>query len=343
MSRFPLRFPVAVALLVLGFLVLGAQSVGLVVGAEPQANAEALQRVMAVQHKHNPQVLTLKGVIGTATGLNAQGQWAVKVYAKQAGVAGIPQTMDGVPVDVEVTGEFLAMKPPASTKIDPTSYFSRPVPIGVSTGNAQECAAGTIGCRVKDLQNNVYALSNNHVYARENGGDLGDTVVQPGLYDTRCLYDTKYNLGTLSRFAAISFDGSPNTIDAAIALCPPGTLGKATPSNGYGTPKSIIGSAYVGQAVQKYGRTTSLTKGTVNGINATLNVGYTAGTAKFVSQIVVTSRKAFIRSGDSGSLLVANDNTPVGLLFAGNSSGTYAVANDIHLVLTGLGVVIDGE
>ncbi len=50
--------------------------------------------------------------------------------------------------------------------LDPTSRFNRPVPIGVSTGHPA-ITAGTIGARVTDGVN-VYALSNNHVYADEN-------------------------------------------------------------------------------------------------------------------------------------------------------------------------------
>ncbi len=41
----------------------------------------------------------------------------------------------------------------------------------------------------------------------------------------------------------------------------------------------------IGLKVQKYGRTTALTKGAVNAINATINVGYSSGTARFGNQI----------------------------------------------------------
>ena len=58
----------------------------------------------------------------------------------------------------------------------PTSRFTRPVPIGISTGNAGECSAGTIGARVKDGSGHVFALSNNHVYALENKAPLGSQV-----------------------------------------------------------------------------------------------------------------------------------------------------------------------
>jgi|GEM_PF-7070199 len=71
-----------------------------------------------------------------------------------------------------------------------------------------------------------------------------------------------------------------------------------------------------------------------------------AGTARFVNQIFVEGRRGpFIKSGDSGSLLVTDDAAakPVGLLFAGNSSGKFAIANRIDTVLAEFGVTIDGK
>ncbi len=46
-----------------------------------------------------------------------------------------------------------------------------------------------------------------------------------------------------------------------------------------------------------------------------------------------------------GSLLVTNDVNafPVGLLFAGNSTGQFAVANPIDLALAAVGVTVDGK
>lgn len=180
----------------------------------------------------------------------------------------------------------------------------RPVPIGVSAGHPA-ITAGTYGARVRDLAGNIYALSNNHVFADENQAGIGDGVIQPGTFDGGV--DPADRIGTLSAFTPIVFTTSAsNEIDAAIALSSTDDLGTATPSNGYGTPKSEVVSASLNQKVQKYGRTTSLTtNGTVTGINATLNIGYDAGTARFVDQIIVESRKPrYLQGGDSGSLLV---------------------------------------
>lgn len=313
-----------------------------------------VQAVMAVQNRHAPGFMDLPGVVGTATGLTDDGRPAILVFTKTApGEGMIPDSLEGVPVVTRVTGTIFAMEPPSgkgkkpsAPSVNPAGYFTRPVPIGVSTGNAGECSAGTIGARVKDSSNNVYALSNNHVYALENTAPLGSPVLQPGLYDTGCVITYgDQQIGTLSRYEAIIFSTSANnTIDAAIALSSTGALGNSTPADGYGAPKSATVSEALGLSVQKYGRTTSLTKGTITGINATVNVSYSSGTARFVDQIIVQSTRPFIKAGDSGSLLVTDPGrNPIGLLFAGNVTGKYAVANRIDPVLGSFGVTIDGE
>ena len=122
------------------------------VGAQSPAAAKALQRVMQIQDRNTARLFALKGVQGTATGLTPTGKPCVIVFTASKDVRGIPARLEGVPVTVRVVGAFLALKgkPPGSgggkgggkTKIDPTSRFPRPVPIGVSTGNERECSAG---------------------------------------------------------------------------------------------------------------------------------------------------------------------------------------------------------
>ncbi len=328
-------------------------------GGLPTATAQAavhgtppgIQRAMEVQERHTRALMEIPDVVGTAVGLTDDDRPAVLVLAKgRPGAGTIPDSLEDVPVIIRETGEIFAMKPPAgkggkgSTQVDPTGWFARPVPIGVSTGNVGECSAGTIGARVKDSAGRVYALSNNHVYALENTAPDNSNVLQPGRYDTNCAIDLNNVVGQLSDYSIMRFDGSPNYIDAAIAISDTATLGNSTPANGYGRPKTTVVAAQVNDAVQKYGRTTGLTKGVIDGINATVNVSYENGVATFVNQIVITSRKPFINAGDSGSLVVTDPGrNPVGLVFAGNSSGKYAVANRIDVTLGAFGVTIDGE
>jgi hypothetical protein len=303
-----------------------------------------LQAALAAQRRHTPVLMAIPEVIGTAIALSEAGKPAILVLTEEAVEAGvIPRNLEGMPVIVKVTGKIFALKKPPGTSVDLRARFMRPVPIGVSTGNEGECSAGTIGARLKK-GSSVYALSNNHVYALENAASKGSRVLQPGLYDTNCSIDENDVIGTLADYEPIEFSASAvNIIDAAIALSATGLLDNATPVGGYGTPKSSPVAPAINQSVQKYGRTTALTKGTIIALNATINVGYSTGTAMFVNQIVVSGR-SFIKPGDSGSLLVTYPRAnPVGLLFAGNASGRYAFANPIQDVLRRFGAAIDGQ
>ncbi len=316
----------------------------------------AFEHVKDVQERHTDRLMAINGVVGTAIGLGQNERLAIKVLLEKPGVGGIPAALEGVPVQPVITGKIYALpkpdkpgkppKPEPEEPVDPTSRFDRPVPIGVSTGHPN-ITAGTIGCRVTD-GSNVYALSNNHVYADENEASIGDNVLQPGPVDGGGTYPDRYDvIGTLADFVPIDFGGT-NTVDAAIALSNIDLLGNATPLDGYGTPKSGTVAAAINMPVKKYGRTTGLTKGRVYALNATVDVGYDSGVARFVGQIIITPG-GFSAGGDSGSLVVfdgkgrskADDRKPVGLLFAGNDFMT--VANPIDLVLDAFGVTVDGE
>jgi hypothetical protein len=306
-----------------------------------------VQVVINIQDRHTPVLMRIPGVVGTATGLDSEGRLAVLVFTEFPGVVGIPAALQGVPVEVEVTGKFEA-------RLSTTDRWPRPVPIGVSTGHP-DITAGTIGCRVKDAFGNVFALSNNHVSANSNDAsvgvpsvvDDGDIVLQPGPYDGG-IYPGD-GIGWLFDFEPIKFDGSHNRIDAAIAFVFPGDLGVETPPVGYGKPGSSPAQAVIGMAVQKFGRTTVWTHGQVSGVNATVDICYEARgpfrcvlLARFVDQIMITPG-SFSSGGDSGSLIVTDNVAaqPVGLLFAGSSTQT--IANPIGAVLARFGVTVDND
>ncbi|MGH7573477.1 MAG: hypothetical protein ACREMK_16790, partial [Gemmatimonadota bacterium] len=304
--------------------------------------------------------MSVPGVVGVGQGETSAGRPAIVVLARDRGVRGVPAAYGAVPVRVIVTGEIHALQqdprkgPPCPPKcggggggdgggdVDPTARFERPVPIGVSTGHP-EITAGTIGARV-ERGTSVYALSNNHVYADANQASIRDVVLQPGAFDGG--EAPRDVIGTLADFVPIVFTTSANNrVDAAIAETSTSELGNATPSNGYGTPRSSTATVGVNDRVMKYGRTTGQTKGRVVAINTTVNVGYgSSGTARFVDQIVIGGG-GFSQGGDSGSLIVLEKGSgarrPVGLLFAGSSSVT--IANPIDFVLDALNVTIDGN
>ncbi|MEE8447206.1 MAG: hypothetical protein V3S52_06105, partial [Gemmatimonadota bacterium] len=349
----------------------GLQGPGLdaaVTGLDRAILAQELGPAIRAQERHTDELLGLAGVVGTAVGLNGGGRPAVKVYTTREGVRGIPRSLDGIPVVVEVTGPIVALQqqqprkkpnrcpptcgdggggeedPAPTDPTDPTSRFPRPVPIGVSTGHP-DITAGTIGARVFDMvnqQRRYFALSNNHVYAKANTASMGDFVIQPGTHDGGSLANDI--IGTLHAFQPIVFSSSANNvIDAAIALSSTANLDNRTPSDGYGAPESTTASATVGLRVRKYGRTTGQTNGRIDAVNAIVNVNYgaTNGVARFVDQIIIKPGN-FSAGGDSGSLIVVQKGTdalkPVGLLFAGGFGIT--VANPIDEVLSQLGMLI---
>ena len=307
-----------------------------------------LGHAIAVQEAHTDRLIAIDGVIGTAVGAGSGGGHVILALMTAQGVKGIPGAVDGVIVRPLVTGVVSSFKgkPGGGGGIDPTARFDRPVPIGVSTGH-EIVTAGTIGARVTD-GTDLYALSNNHVYANSNAASDGDPVYQPGRVDGGT--PSGNIVGNLSGPRVdIKFDGSDNVIDAAIAkisMVDEGNgsvlaVGNSTPSDGYGTPTSTPIDLF-DLTVTKYGRTTGQTNGQISGVNATVNVDYgSAGVARFVNQIMVSGGK-FSDGGDSGSLIVAGDSfAPVALLFAGGRNTTFG--NPIAEVLGQLAVTIDGS
>lgn len=305
-----------------------------------QGNSDnAFQRVKAVQERNTAKLMAKEGVVGTAIGINGQGRYTILMLLDRAGLGSIPLELEGVPVQPVVTGKIYALPKGGKHGSDPktTSWWPRPVPIGVSTGNKGECSAGTIGCRLVG----GYALSCNHVYALEGTAGIGSTIVQPGLYDTKCTYNSVNDLGTLSSFVPITFATTANNVVDAAAANVGTKVGQGTPSDGYGIPKSVPVVATLNMQVQKYGRSSKLTSGQVSGVNATILVQYNSGVAQFINQIMI-GPGGFSRAGDSGSLIVTKTLDPVGLLFAGGSGATFA--NPIGAVLTALGsMMIDGQ
>jgi hypothetical protein len=327
-------------------------------------NERPFERVKEVQESHTISLMARPGVVGTAIGLDDAGGLVIVVMLERPDVEGIPEQLNGIPVRSTVTGTFYALQPPAGKGPpdkggdDPgdetpelpegASTADWPWPIGVSTGHP-DITAGTIGCRVIDGEGTLYALSNNHVYARENNASKGDYVIAPGSYDGGVVPDNV--IGYLADFVRIVFGGrGRNKVDAAIAAIydkgDTPAVRNTTPEDGYGTPNSettgTLTDSDLGMLVQKYGRTTGLTVGTVSHVNASVRVLYSSGTAIFVEQIMIEDG-TFSAGGDSGSLVVTADDAcnPVGLLFAGSSSHT--IANPIDAVLNAFNVDVDGK
>lgn len=302
-----------------------------------QVQERDVGRALEAQQRHGPALLAIPGVVGHGVGLGANGEPAVLVFTLRPGASGIPDRLDGVATRTVTSGRFVALT-------EETDKL-RPAPLGASIGHP-DITAGTLGFKVKDASGNAYILSNNHVMANSNDASAGDNILQPGPFDGGS--DPADKIGTLTNFVRIDFSGANNVVDAAIAQVPSADVLSSTPNDeGYGQPSSTTVVASLNMGVQKYGRTTEHTQGTVAAINATVDVCYEpqgifgcAKLARFVNQIIITPG-TFSAGGDSGSGIVTNDGNlnPVGLLFAGSSS--YTIANPIGPVLSAFGVTVD--
>lgn len=171
----------------------------------------------------------------------------------------LPAQLAGIPTDVvEAPIAVLSgIGAVASTGncSDLRQQRQRPVTGGISVGHP-DVTAGTLAyfcrsTRYGDDPSVVHVLSNNHIFANLNRGNVGDPLYQPGSIDGGTSADA---FATLERWEDLQLDGTtPNLIDGAI--------GAMTAGISHNLEVCSIGSVTgVGQAtaqmtVRKHGRT----------------------------------------------------------------------------------------
>ena len=222
---------------------------------------------------------------------------------------------------------------------------------GSSCSPSNVTFAGTMGAIIR--QNDVFfLLSNNHVIGGCNHARFNSIIMSPAMSDSISGI-APIEIGRLSKLSPLS-SGNPHfvnpcDVDAALArVTYPDRLTswQGSEEEGYDTPSQIteITDDDIGEMrVKKFGRTTGLTYGTVhsycmdytqiaykaNGFNATVyfdNFFFIEG----------DERKEFASCGDSGSLVVTEDESAaVGIIFA--TSPGYGCMLPINQVLNSLG------
>ena len=239
-----------------------------------------------------------------------------------------------------------------------TQRQTPPIWLGTSGGWTYDlangyCCGGTLGALVR-IGATQYVLSACHVLEGDIvlGGNnriaqTGDPVIQPGLIDENCNRYLAQTVATLVKRGSLS----SSNVDCAIARVVAGMVRTDGAILGIGMISHYTSAASLNQHVKKSGRTSGLTRSWVSGLNATVRVTFTrecngASYYKtFYGQIVVNNpSNAFLRAGDSGSLMVqdvAPNPRAVGLLFAANN--TVAFANPIGQVLNFLGATMVGN
>ncbi len=315
------------------------------------------KEIRVVKEKHGASIMAKKNVVGMGVGYKETkgiktDRMALVVMVRKKISAEqlreedvIPVEIEGVITDVIEVGEIVALQ----ARTDRW----RPAPGGVSIGH-YKITAGTLGVLVRDEETDeILILSNNHVLANSNDGTQGDPILQPGPHDGgTAAGDT---IANLERFAPIQFESEPSPSPCPLSKAAAGVanflaklfgskhrllavvvqqanqvdgaLAKPVSTDLVSNEILEIGSvtgdreAELGMEVKKSGRTTGLTAGTVQLLDASVQVGYGGGrTALFTNQILTTN---ISKGGDSGSLLVDGEgNKAVGLLFAGSDQVT---------------------
>ncbi|MCD7442752.1 S1 family peptidase [Streptomyces lincolnensis] len=249
----------------------------------------------------------------------------------------VPGEIDGVVTDVIERGapRFLA---------DTTRYD--PLVGGISGGTCGGVQGlGTLGAVVRDVATGTLGmLSNWHVLVGGVSGPQGLFVAQPGPGEDggSCQKDV---VGQVTKSAINEF------VDCAVLR-----LNTARPAinaiQDFGPlHHQPTMAALLGHPVVKRGRTSWLTYGTIDAVDATLTLDNAGAQRVFRRQIgiwrVPERNRSFALPGDSGSVVLDRTNRRVvGLLFAAGrgtrftAEGSYGYANPIASVLHALGVEI---
>lgn len=302
--------------------------------------SQVAQRAAEILAGHDPAAaaryggITLRGAhaagpvtVGIAVGLTPTAQGGFRIALRYR--LGTPTARMvcrrleqelGPDVDIRRTGRVhaLARAPrPAARSLGETGRV-RPLRPGISVAH-EAVSAGTLGAFV-ERDGAIFLLSNHHVLVGDSG-QLGDPVLQPGPFDGGSLPQDR--IGSLADLVPLA-PGQPARVDAALAALET-EIGFETayPAG----PMTGVVEAEGGEAVDKVGRTTGLTAGTVTAIEldgVLVDFGPGLGTLSFDGQVEVESSgsEPFSAGGDSGSLVYRPDTREgLGLLFAGSDQG----------------------
>lgn len=335
---------------------------------------EDLQRIRNLLNENKMALLGLPNVVATGIGYKVSDGMATEELSIICSVEVkkpknrlknedlVPLRIQDIPTDVIPTGVISVFQNPRQRL--------RPAPGGSSIGHFA-ITAGTLGCLVR-RNNQVYILSNNHVMANSNDASIGDAILQPGPADGgRSPAD---RIATLEDFIPVIFEGSNpgNPGDPGSPGCPTSNfissmLNTAASITGSGVrlkpyriqnfenkvdcaiakpindadvvPEILqigniqgLAEGTLGQAIKKSGRTTGFTTGTIQQIDVSVRVNFGANRiALFTDQLLAGGMS---QGGDSGSVVLNNDNQLVGLLFAGSTNTT--ICNRIQNVFNAM-------
>ncbi|HWR09510.1 hypothetical protein, partial [Sporomusa sp.] len=276
--------------------------------------------------------------------------------------AALPRIMDNTLTDIIEVGDIRLL--------GERMGYNRPAQPGMSLGH-YKISAGTFGAVVKDKDTGeLLILSNNHVLANITDGtdgrsSIGDAIIQPGIYDggkpEECTIAQLHRFVPLYRATrsphckiAKTFEMILNTcihllrpqyqvqvvreseklnlVDCAVAA-PLDTAAIRAEILEFGSVAGIK-EATPGLPIKKSGRTTGVTYSQVLATNVTFKIAMSNQEYGIFSDQILAGPMSM--PGDSGSLILTNDNYAIGLLFAGSEQAT--MFNKITHVLDKLNV-----
>lgn len=289
--------------------------------------------------------------VGFTKGADTQSVVIYVTRGSAKALKALPNEVDGIPVTAHVMGKLRVGPAPAGATTSLGHLFEKNgrIACGSSCAPSGEQYAGTLGTLLA-RGNQVFALSNNHVFAACNHTPVGMPILSPATGDARpnrrapfeiCLFESMAELRS-----GVPGLVTPMLVDAAIAVVrDPTTVSSwQGDDSGFDTPPTVS-APRAGMKVKKYGRTTGFTEGTVEAFVPTpwvLPYKSKRFTAEVWFQDTWTIRtddgSPFALPGDSGSLVVAQDGSAaVGLVFAVNARGGYAICSELSRVLAALG------
>ncbi len=245
--------------------------------------ADEPRELLAVKERYEKSLLAKPNVTGVDVGFKYVGgkrtdEIAIRVFVKKKGdvalADAVPVSLEGVKTDVieEPDVELQVLRVPVGQPVIQAAATANPLVGGISIGPCRAIdgifKVGTLGAIVQDAARIKYALSAFHVLCVDDGWKKGDDITQPGRPDGgSCPSGT---IGSISAAClATKYNCNNRPVDAALSTTAARGISPTIRNIG-----RVAGSTppVLGTAVQKQGRTTGHTFGTIDGLDRTITL-----------------------------------------------------------------------
>ncbi|MCY1074108.1 hypothetical protein [Archangium lansingense] len=333
-------------LVILSLLTTPAIAANYFTGAERDAALAAVELLKPIQARSQAKILSVPGVFGLGIGLDrTTGRFVFQAFVdKSKPLPTLPPALEGVPLrvvrdtpPVAVDGGSACMPCHANQLVLPVEMGNsgRPVAAGSSCGS---CTMGFKACEPQ-TGNTVWVTAAH--CATDATLCPGTAPVGTASYHSSP-GDAFFQCNLTTNVGSVSLQAPPvpnGTVDAVSVVS---DVSLTFPSvRDIGGLAVTTGTPLLGDDVQKSGRTTGKTTGSVDATNTAVMISYNCGAITLNQQvrIVDTTGDIFCTGGDSGSGVfdMGSPAQVVGLLVARNAAGTTCWANTASNVLSALG------